>query len=80
MLYRMQKFDKILLKFDKILMRFGNDSFLTAGLDKAALLAALEAALLSDAELAAGEDSWREFEDAFFGGAYFEVKLSSIEL
>ena len=44
------------------------------GLDKAALVAALEAALLSDAELAAGEAGWRELEDVFFGGTFFEVK------
>ena len=44
------------------------------GLDKAAILAALEAALLTDAELAAGEAGWRSLEDVFFGGAFFDVK------
>ena len=35
------------------------------------ILKELEAALLTDAELAEGEASWKEFEDIFFGGEYF---------
>ena len=48
--------------------------FIGIGLDKASILAALEAALLSDAEFEAGEAAWKEIEDVFFGGEFFELK------
>ena len=45
--------------------------FIGVGLDRAAILAALEAALVTDAEFAAGEAGWRDLEDVFFGGRFF---------
>ena len=38
------------------------------------ILRELERALLTDAELAAGVDAWREFDDVFFDGEYLEAR------
>ena len=51
--------------------------FIGVHLDKARILAELEAALLTDAELAAGPESWRAFEDVFFDGACFEAQVDT---
>eukprot|EP00438_Fugacium_kawagutii_P026233 Skav233548 [mRNA] locus=scaffold563:176616:179008:+ [translate_table: standard] len=45
--------------------------FIGIGLDKARIVATLEAALVSDEELAGGPALWKDFEDVFFGGRYF---------
>ena len=34
---------------------------------------------MTDAELAAGEAAWRDFEDVFFGGQFFAVKADAGE-
>mmetsp|Transcript_67080 Transcript_67080/g.125329 ORF Transcript_67080/g.125329 Transcript_67080/m.125329 type:complete len:568 (+) Transcript_67080:71-1774(+) len=47
--------------------------FIGVKLDKQLIVESLEQALLTDAELAAGVESWRKFEDVFFGGEYFEA-------
>ena len=36
-------------------------------------LASLEAALLTDAELAEGEAGWRKLDDVLFGGQFFDM-------
>ncbi|CAE7425063.1 yciC [Symbiodinium necroappetens] len=46
--------------------------FIGVGLDKAGIEAELGTALLTDAEMAEGEDAWKALEDPFFGGEYFE--------
>mmetsp|Transcript_63017 Transcript_63017/g.150118 ORF Transcript_63017/g.150118 Transcript_63017/m.150118 type:complete len:530 (+) Transcript_63017:91-1680(+) len=45
--------------------------FIGIGLDKARIVKALEDALVTDQELAAGPSAWKEFEDVRYGGAYF---------
>ena len=47
--------------------------FIGVGLDKAAMRAGLEDALLTDAEFAEGEAGWRNLQDVFFGGEFFEL-------
>jgi len=47
--------------------------FIGVGLDREGILAQLDAALLTDAEMHAGVDSWRALEDKFFSGEYFET-------
>mmetsp|Transcript_3998 Transcript_3998/g.10109 ORF Transcript_3998/g.10109 Transcript_3998/m.10109 type:complete len:555 (-) Transcript_3998:108-1772(-) len=53
--------------------------FIGVMLDRKRILEALEQALLTDAELAAGVESWRQFEDVFFQGEYFEVGIDEDE-
>ena len=47
--------------------------FIGLCLDKASMLAALEGALLTDAEFAEGEAGWKKLNDVFFGGHLFEI-------
>uniref|UniRef100_A0A0G4GHQ4 CobW C-terminal domain-containing protein n=1 Tax=Chromera velia CCMP2878 TaxID=1169474 RepID=A0A0G4GHQ4_9ALVE len=47
--------------------------FIGVGLDKDKILSELEGALLTDEEMEGGEDLWREMEDVFFQGDYFEL-------
>ena len=49
--------------------------FIGVQLDKDRIVQELERALLTDAELAGGVDAWRQFEDVFFDGAFFEAKI-----
>ena len=49
--------------------------FIGVGMDKPSMLQALEDALLTDAEFAEGEAGWKELEDVFFGGQFFDVIL-----
>eukprot|EP00931_Biecheleriopsis_adriatica_P028002 TRINITY_DN1674_c0_g1_i1.p1 TRINITY_DN1674_c0_g1~~TRINITY_DN1674_c0_g1_i1.p1 ORF type:complete len:634 (+),score=132.80 TRINITY_DN1674_c0_g1_i1:55-1902(+) len=48
--------------------------FIGIGLDKDGILAQLDAALLTDAEMQKGVASWRALEDKFFNAEYFEAK------
>lgn len=48
--------------------------FIGIRLDSAAILAELNAALLTGAEMEGGVESWKTFEDNIFGGDYFEFK------
>ena len=48
--------------------------FIGVHLEKGRIIRELERALLTDAELAAGVDAWREFDDVFFDGEFFEAK------
>eukprot|EP00403_Amphidinium_massartii_P043710 CAMPEP_0178457456 /NCGR_PEP_ID=MMETSP0689_2-20121128/47025_1 /TAXON_ID=160604 /ORGANISM="Amphidinium massartii, Strain CS-259" /LENGTH=434 /DNA_ID=CAMNT_0020083705 /DNA_START=71 /DNA_END=1376 /DNA_ORIENTATION=+ len=53
--------------------------FIGVKLDKAGILKALEAALLTDSELAGGVEMWKDFEDVFFDGDYFTVQVEEEE-
>jgi len=48
--------------------------FIGIGLDTKGIQAQLDAALLTDAEMHAGVDSWRAFEDCFFQAQYFDAE------
>jgi len=47
------------------------------GLDRARVLAELDAALLTDEEMAGGASSWKAFEDVLWDGKYFEFDPGS---
>ena len=51
--------------------------FIGVHLDKKAMMQGLEEALLTDAEMKAGPQSWRQLEDPFFSGqcaeAFFQL-------
>ena len=47
--------------------------FIGINLDKPRILRELEGALLTDEEMAGGVTAWKELEDVFFGGEYFEL-------
>ena len=49
--------------------------FIGVQLDKGRMVKALEQALLTDAELAGGVETWKELEDVFFDGECFELKV-----
>jgi len=53
--------------------------FIGVHLDKEGILKVLEGALLTDAELAGGPALWKDFEDVFFDGEYFDVKVEMDE-
>jgi len=49
-------------------------------LDKPRMQAALEAALLTDDEINAGVESWKKFDDAFFGGQCVDAFWDLVEM
>uniref|UniRef100_A0A0G4G3L8 CobW C-terminal domain-containing protein n=1 Tax=Chromera velia CCMP2878 TaxID=1169474 RepID=A0A0G4G3L8_9ALVE len=48
--------------------------FIGIGLDKPRILQELEAALLTDEETEGGPAQWKEMEDVFFGGEFFDLQ------